>query len=361
MRIGSIGRWTTLVLCLFALPAWAAEGLVDSWVLKSGYPRFTDKYNGALAKSHALDLQAGTLTVRGRSEQLKTEVTHRLTFTPLPRRFACAGGLKLRLDATGTRHECADFMVFVSISECRGREELGKLSVESDLGKPMVDAGWVTESEFRTEFDVPELTFYLAGGTTLDALAEWKYERKKIDPSRMSDAATSTARVENLHLVAYNSDMANMRHEFAHPEEGMTRLPNTAYPDFFCHDFAFRPEHLRFEPVDPADPLYDPLFYHLSADPVLANPGRYGFVEINNRDDARPGDVVVYMNDPAEPGKGYHSALVVRNEGTGWAAIVLHSKDDRNSVFEHRLGGSPNYFMETYGRHGVRIFRRGVK
>jgi len=163
-------------------------------------------------------------------------------------------------------------------------------------------------------------------------------------------------------------------HEYFMSPEGkhMERLPNTANPDFICHDWAWYLWRMRgTKKVEPKAPgsketsngLPINKNGHIDTDRIVNDPEAYGFKEIEFHKDAyrelHAGDVIVYSK--TLDGKADHSAVVNSNRGTGNPDdVICLSKAEGNSIFKHALGrfGDPNnYFQKTFAWKKIRIFR----
>ncbi len=208
---------------------------------------------------------------------------------------------------------------------------------------------------FWIEGDVPDeftVAFHLCTDTVL---AKYTYRLVKERPP--ADAAPTGP--DMAALVAQNEaryiaqDEREGAHEFYEPSEGMRRIPGTADPRFFCHDFAWRPADRRTLPPDPTDIAFHN--GHVDPDRVVSDPAAHGFEEIHDPGRLAPGDIACYVNGDNRNHID-HSALVVSTTD----GALLHSKDVRNSIFEHRLGapGERNFFRDRYGATTVRFFRR---
>lgn len=162
-------------------------------------------------------------------------------------------------------------------------------------------------------------------------------------------------------------------HEYFMSPKGkhMERLPNTASPDFICHDWAWylwrKHGTKKVEPKTPGSketsnglPIKKG---HIDTDRIMNDPEAYGFKEIEFHEDVyrelRAGDVIVYSKTP--DGKADHSAVVNSNRGTGNPDdVICLSKAEGNSIFKHslgRFGDLNNYFQKTFALKKIRIFR----
>ncbi|HUP81044.1 MAG TPA: RHS repeat-associated core domain-containing protein, partial [Pirellula sp.] len=137
-------------------------------------------------------------------------------------------------------------------------------------------------------------------------------------------------------------DKFSKEHEFYNPDEGMTRIPNTATSDYYCHDLPWGKGRAQAG-------------RHVDPNPMVENPEGYGYSEIT-RNRLRSGDIVTYAN--SNPNKPDHSSRVERIDPDG--TIWMRSKDVDNSEFIHRLGndGDRNFFRDRYGLLPLRFFRQ---
>jgi hypothetical protein len=168
-------------------------------------------------------------------------------------------------------------------------------------------------------------------------------------------------------------DKFEKTHEYFNSPKGnhMERLPNTASPDFICHDWAWYlwrlPGTRKVEQKAPGSketPNGLPIINsHIDTDRIMNDPEAYGFEEIGFHEDVyrelRPGDVIVYSK--TADGKADHSAVVNSNRFTGDPDdVICLSKAERNSIFKHPLGrfGDPNNFLQkSWATQKMRIFR----
>ena len=191
------------------------------------------------------------------------------------------------------------------------------------------------------------------------------------EKAREKDAAwkSFTDRLSQSDLNRYHflRDAIKREHEFYSGSENMVRFPGSATGDYYCHDFAWRPDPDRMKPcrttgTNPANYPGKTLPSHV--DEMMRDEGTYGWEEIKHISQLRKGDVITYHKTSLD--KVAHSAVVeaVRRDARGRVphgdAVDVLSKDRTNAIFLHHLGvpGKPNFFRDEFGKAGLRYWRR---
>ena len=144
-------------------------------------------------------------------------------------------------------------------------------------------------------------------------------------------------------------DYAELAHDFypnGTPDPARCfRMPCSATPAFYCHDYAWRPSN-------PTAPV---TAGHLDNAAILGFAAANGYQELKKEDPWAVGDVVCFAVEQAHYDAPDHSAVVSGTRN----GIELPSKDTDNSLFVHRLTMDPStdWFYKRYGTYGLRRFR----